>query len=523
VIWRALKPSRAEAAAALGSAVLFALAFPPLHLVVPVFVCLVPLAVFVARATNTASSARVGFWFALLAFGSTLYWIAVALLLFTKLAILAYIATVLCLGAIYGATLAILSSARRRTGWPMALLLPPLWVASEMLLMHLGDISFPWLPLALGVARAPHLAQLADLSGEHGLSAWIAVINGLLADAVLARRSWPAAARRVGLAVACGLALYGYGAWRLATTTTRPLAPIMAVQPNIPEDEKMQDMMRARAMSILLDRTRAGLAAGPRPALIVWPETALPDFLSNHADWPDSIRALAAATHTPLLFGVVDAQFYTATTYDYYNAAMLADSTGRLGTQAPYRKEFLVPIVERVPFVNPRWFAGLKYFGGFGRGGHPVPFRLPFGSVGVVICYESIFGDLFRFYRQEGADVVLNITNDAWFGETNAPYQHVAHLRLRAIENRIGVVQIANTGISEYVDPLGRVHGQTALSVPAAAVYDVATTSVHTLYDAWGDWIGYLSVAITLACLGAAVTKRRSPLAQPTDELQRTA
>jgi hypothetical protein len=173
VIWRALKPSTTEAGAALGSAVLFALAFPPLHLIVPVFVCLVPLAVFVGRRVETGATgaaARVGFWFALLAFGSTLYWIAVALLLFTKLAILAYIATVLCLGGIYAATLAILSMARRLTGWPMAVLLPPLWVASEMLLMHLGDISFPWLPLALGVSHSPHLAQLADVSGEHGLS-----------------------------------------------------------------------------------------------------------------------------------------------------------------------------------------------------------------------------------------------------------------------------------------------------------------------------------------------------------------
>jgi apolipoprotein N-acyltransferase len=509
VIWRALKPSTTEAGAALGSAVLFALAFPPLHLIVPVFVCLVPLAVFVGRRVetgDTGAAARVGFWFALLAFGSTLYWIAVALLLFTKLAILAYIATVLCLGGIYAATLAILSMARRLTGWPMAVLLPPLWVASEMLLMHLGDISFPWLPLALGVSHSPHLAQLADVSGEHGLSAFIAVINGLLADAVLTRRrAW-----NVGIAVACGIGLYAYGAWRLATITLRPLAPVLAVQPNIPEDEKMQQALRTKFIGILMDRTRAGLAAG-QPALIVWPETALPDFLVQHKDWSDSLRALAATSHVPLLFGVIDLQWYPNGTYDFYNAALLADTTGAISRQPPYRKEFLVPIVERVPFINPKWFAGLKYFGGFGRGSHPVPFALPFGKVGVVICYESIFGDLFQWYRQKGADAILNITNDAWFGETNAPYQHVAHLRLRAIENRIGIVQVANTGISEYVDPVGRAHGQTTLSTPAAVVYHVETTDVRTLYDAWGDWIGYLSVVVTLAFFLASF--RRGPRA----------
>jgi apolipoprotein N-acyltransferase len=499
--WQALKPTRAEAAAALSSAVLFALAFPPLHLVVPVFVCLVPLAVFVARADRPASTARVGFWFALLAFGSTLYWIAVALLLWTKLAILAYIATVLSLGGIYAVVLAIMWHARRTTGWPMAVLVPPLWVASEMLLMHLSDLSFPWLPLALGVSHSPHLAQLADLSGEHGLSAWIALINGLLADAWLLRRS---RMKLVGLAAVLGIALYGYGAWRLATIALRPLAPILAVQPNIPEDDKMQEALRTKFIGILMNETRAGLR-GERPALVVWPETALPDFLSNHADWPDSIRTLATASQTPLLFGVIDLRWYPDKTYDFYNAALLADSTGAITTQPPYRKSYLVPIVERVPFVNPHWFAGLKYFGGFGRGEHPVPFRLPFGLVGVVICYESIFGDLFRVYRNQGTDAILNITNDAWFGETNAPYQHVAHLRLRAIENRLGVVQVANTGISEYVDPLGRVHGATALSTPAAVVYDVETTDVRTLYDAWGDWVGYLACIVTVAFFVAAI------------------
>jgi apolipoprotein N-acyltransferase len=506
--WLGLRPTRAEALAALGGAVLFALAFPPLQLVVPVFVCLVPLAVFVARCERPGQAGRVGFWFAILAFGSTLYWIAVALLLFTKLALLAYAATVLCLGAIYAGALVILWHARRMTRWPMAVLVPPIWVASEMLLMHLGDIAFPWLPLALGVSHSPHLSQLADISGEHGLSLFIAMVNGLVADAVIDRKE---RVRSAALAVAMGIVLYAYGAWRLdkVTPLIRPLAPMLAVQPNIPEDEKMQEAMRTKAIGILMNETRAGLHADT-PALVVWPETALPDFLVNHTNWPDSIRALTRESHAPLLFGVIDVQWYPNGTYDFYNAALLADSTGRITNQAPYRKEFLVPIVERVPFVNPRWFAGLKYFGGFGRGHDPVPFQLPFGRVGVVICYESIFGDLFREYRQKGTDAILNITNDAWFGETNAPWQHVAHLRLRAIENRIGIVQVANTGISEYVDPVGRVHDATKLTVAAATVFNVGTTSVRTLYDLWGDWIGYLAVIVTAAFVVASSLRRKA-------------
>src|SRR4029077_3332881 len=126
------------------------------------------------------------------------------------------------------------------------------------------------------------------------------------------------------------------------------------------------------------------------------------------------------------------------------------------------------------------------------------------GRISVLICYESIFPDLSRHYRLHGADLLANITNDAWFGRSVAPYQHVAHLRLRAIENRVGIVRSANTGISEYVDPLGRVQGATALFVAAAPTFDVETSHVRTPYVRWGDWIGMLAAALTLALCVAA-------------------
>ncbi len=503
---RVLRPSRAELTAAVGASLLFALAFPPLRLFVPAFVCLVPLAVAVDRAPTAGSAARVGLWFGLLGYGANLYWIAVALSIFTWLASLGYVAALVWLAPWFALTTAALWAARRFTGWPFAVLLPTVWVCSELVLLHLGDLAFPWLTLGLAVSTFPHFAQLADLSGVHGLTAWIAITNGLIADAILTRRR---VAVRVAGILALGAGVYAYGTWRLATTPLRALAPIAVIQPNVPEDEKIQEANRPRFMGIMASATRAGLVRGPKPALIVWPEASLPDFLSNHGEWRDSLRALAAETHTPLLFGVLDVTWLSPVSYDYFNAAELADSTGQLGAQPAYHKEYLVPIVERVPFVNPRWFEGLKYFGGFGRGVDPEPFQLPFGRLGVLICYESIFPDLARHYRRSGADVLANITNDAWFGRSMAPYQHVAHLRLRAIENRIGIVRAANTGISEYVDPLGRVHGATDLFVPAARTYDAQTTSVITPYVRWGDWIGGVAAVSTLALVAGYLTSRR--------------
>jgi apolipoprotein N-acyltransferase len=285
----------------------------------------------------------------------------------------------------------------------------------------------------------------------------------------------------------------------------RPLAPVAVVQPNVPEDVKLREENRRRFIGIMAGATREALAAAD-PALVVWPETALPGFIVDHPDWVDSVRTLVGIEGAPILFGTIDLEwvdaFSTPPKYNYYNAALLADSLGRIDAQPPYRKKYLVPIVERVPFLNPQWFSGIDYFGGFGRGGEPPPFALSFGEVGTLICYESIYPQHARAFRQKGADLLANITNDAWFGHSSAPWQHFAHMRLRAIETRMAAVRSANTGISAYIDPLGRVVEATGLFVPAVHTWNVQTSDVITPYVRFGDWIGWLCLAGTAAiCL----------------------
>jgi apolipoprotein N-acyltransferase len=521
-VFRALKPSRTEAIAALASGALFALAFPPFPLVLPVFLCLIPFAVLIARladepGTSIWSAARVGFWFGLLGYGCNLYWIAVALSLFTWLASIGYVGALIWLTPYVAATGAALFAARRATGWPLAVLVPIVWVALEVVLNYLSDLAFPWLPLGLGLASHPVMIQFADISGVRGVSFWIALVNGLLADAWLARQRVPAVAARVAGVLAIVVVMWGYGSWRMRTTTLVPLSRIAVVQPNVPQEEKWQAENRERILGMVTTATRSILAK-EKPALIVWPEVALPGFFVEHPEWYDSLSALTNARRVPILFGVLDVEFHRSAAaapsepadYDYFNAAMLADSTGTF-TQKPYRKAFLVPVVERVPFLNPKWFSGLKYFGGFGRGVNAQPYALPFGKFGVLICYESVFPQASRRYRQLGADLLINITNDAWFGRTIAPYQHHAHLAIRAVENRIGVVRSANTGISGYIDPLGRVRDETALFVSAVRSYDAETTRVRTLYVRIGDWIGMLCCLATLAFVATAWRGRKNP------------
>jgi apolipoprotein N-acyltransferase len=533
--WRSLRPSGREAAGAVAGGLAFATAFPPIPGVLLIFVCLVPIAVGVARAADSGAPARVaarlGVWFTVVGFGLALYWIAVALSLFTPLAFLAYIGTIIGMSALVALTTTSLFVARRLTRWPLAILLPAAWVSLEILLAYFSDLAFPWFPLGLAVARHPAWAQAADLSGVHGLSVWIAATNGLLADAWLAAKPSPGAAPGAALAAAgwrqairrrgvivplvvivlLAAVVRGYGAWRLHTTVLEPLARIGIVQPNISEDEKMQRAMQGRFIVPLAALTRQE-EARDHPVLMLWPETALPDFLTHRPDWTDSLRSLARDASTPILFGMLDYTIFGPgpDDWDYFNAAALVDSTGRLGTQPAYHKKYLVPIVERVPFLNPRWFSGVQYFGGFGRGTSARPFNLPFGKVGVLICYESIFPQQSRAYRRNGADVIVNLTNDAWFGQGTAPYQHESHLRLRAIETRVGIVRAANTGISEYIDPLGRSFGALPLFVAGTAAYMAQTTTLRSPYVVIGDWAAIACVATTLVLMGLAFVRRRA-------------
>ena len=497
-------PRREEWAAIAGSTLLFAIAFPPFPLLVPAFFCLAPFAVALARRADQAGSvreaARIGFWFGMLGYACNLYWIAIALSIFTKLAIVGYIAALFVLAPVVAVAAMALFTLRRATKLPLALLLPIVWVASEVALNYMSDLSFPWLPLGLALSRTPVLAQAADLSGVRGLSFAIAAVNGLIADAWLLRGQRAAIERRLVSAVVIVAVMAGYGAWRMKTTQLLPLAPVAIVQPNIPQDEKWQAQNQSHILETLDEITRKRLADHDAK-LVLWPEAALPGFFVEHPEWRRDVMSMARGARTPILFGTLDNVWHGKGEYDYYNAAMLADSTGTIGSQPPYRKSFLVPIVERVPFVNPRWFSHLKYFGGYGRGQNTNPFVLSFGKVGVLICYESIFPQRSREFRRKGANMIVNITNDAWFGKSLAPYQHEAHLALRAIENRVGIVRAANTGISAYIDPLGVIHGETQLEVAASEVYDAQTTDVTTLYTRVGDWLGTLALLATVVGL----------------------
>jgi len=500
-------------------AVALAACYPPFRLPPLSFFAITPAVLLVRQAAESADPRRAfrwGWWYGLATQGVVLYWMIVALWHFTPFSALGYLATVAVLG-LATATL-FWFVVRLRLAAPAVPLwgaLPVAWTALEWLIGHLGDVSFPWLGLGTSLADAPVLVQWADLAGARGVTLWVAWCNVMIVEGAIGMREAGSGKRSsllrfLGPVVASVVLALGYGAWRMKTLPVREVGVVGLVQPNEGFREKWEPAHQNAVVAKLLAMSRQVMALG-RPQLVVWPEAAIPGYLFQHPAWDQAISSLAGASHTPILAGGLHADPYAPPPIPYYNAAFLYDSTGGRGHPV-YAKHYLVPITERVPFVPVRWMRrvpGLgRWSGGFARGRDLPVYETAIGRFGVVICYESAFEDLPRKYRARGADFLVNITNDAWFGRTSAPYQHASHLVLRAIETRMGVARAANSGISEFVDPLGRAYAATALDREAVVADRLRTSDVMTLYVRLGDWVGMLVVIATLGFTGVLLVQR---------------
>ena len=499
-------PSRRTVLLATATAVLLLVAYPPLSLVVPSFVALVPmlwaLEELRVRNATAAEAAWTGYWFGVFTHAITLYWMIIALWHFTPLSALGYAASVFVVLSPQWALAAwAVHRTATRTRIPAWLAFPLIWTAVEWLQGHYSDLPFPWLGLGSSLARVPMLVQWADIGGARGVTLWLAWAN-MMVFLALSRRAWKPAAVLVVTIVAA----LGYGSWRERTIVMRPVTTVAVLQPNVGFEEKREGRENIALLNQLLELSRRA-RQDTSVHLVAWPEAAVPDYLFRHRDWADSMSRLARELRTPILAGILDAEFTADGQGTGFNAAALVDSRGAF-TQPVYRKMYLVPIVERVPFVNPRWFSGLHWFGGFGVGDRFPVYRIPEGSFGVLICYESAFEALARRYRKDGADFLVNITNDGWYGRTWAPAQHASHLVMRAIENRVGIARSANTGISEFVDPLGYEHRRTPLMEERVESSPVLTTDVRTLYVRLGDWVALVAIIGALACVAASFMNR---------------
>jgi apolipoprotein N-acyltransferase len=304
--------------------------------------------------------------------------------------------------------------------------------------------------------------------------------------------------------------------WRADNLPTREAATVTVVQPNIPEHIKLDARAGIDSTFASLVRLLTTVAPGGQD-LIVLPEVVLRIFpeAEVHRGFLYPLMQWSRFARAPFLMGGLGFEGDIAGAFTPYNSAFAVDSMGLQDYR--YDKRYLVPFVERVPLVPPAWFGNLQYFGGFGVGeGWPL-LTVAGTDYGVLICYESSYAEGARRFRREGADVLLNITNDAWYGReplyarTTALWQHPAHMVMRAIENRVGVARAANTGISMFIDPVGRVQEATNLFEEDIRAARVSTTDVITLYTRFGDVLGGGSALAALVLVLASIRLARRP------------
>lgn len=482
------------------SGLLLVLAFPHFNIEILSWVALVPW-LWAIRKKSPARASLLGLVTGLVFFTGLLYWIYNVLTEYGHLPAVVSIIFLIVLAAYLALYFSIFSFilrwAAEKTNLSEIFFAPPLWVSLEYARSFLFS-GFPWELLGYSQFLTLPLVQIADTTGVYGISFLIVLINVALSRlaAGLAEREWKSALQEV-LAGVMLLALTGiYGHYRLMgldqkAKEEKPFR-VALVQGNIRQDVKWDPQYQEETVKIYSDLTRN--LRPSRPELIIWPETATPFFFQNAYPFQPRILDLARQVGSPLLFGSPAFDRDGRRTH-YYNSAFLVSPEKKI--LGRYDKIHLVPFGEYAPLSGFLGFTRdiIGAIGDFtaGKGVHTLP--LPQADCGVLICYEVIFPDLTRQFVAEGARFLVNITNDAWFGRTAAPYQHLSMATLRAVENRVPIVRAANTGISALIDSSGRITSSTDLFTREVLSGIIYLGKARTFYAEYGDVFSY-------ACLG---------------------
>jgi apolipoprotein N-acyltransferase len=440
-------------------------------------------------------------------FAATLYWLVETMTTFgglpTALSVFAAFLLVAYLSLFPAVFALLVARATRSLGVRAILLAPAFWVTTELGRQYVWD-GFPWALLGYSQVTWLPIAQLASLVGVYGLSGLLAVASSAVAFAMVAR----GAGRWVPLA-ATGLLVSGIALWGSARLSRGDLnaagdtVRVAVLQGNIAQEDKWDPAKSDSITDNYMQMTRQALSQGA--TFIIWPESSTPFYFENDLLRGGAIRRLATEGRATLLIGSDQLEPIKATPSPvkaeprYYNAAFLVRPDGSIG--AVYRKMHLVPFGEYVPAKRLLFFVGtiVAAASDFSAGTEPVLLPVDGHKVSTAICYEVIYASLMRQFVKEGSELLTTITNDAWYGRSSAPFQHWDQAALRAIEGGRYLARAANTGISGFVDPYGRVLRKSALFEQKILVEDLKFLRHRTLYSRIGDTVAWLSLALTAA------------------------
>lgn len=508
--------SRKDLVLAFSSGILPVLAFSPLDLFPVAFIAIVPLLISL-RDKGFKESFYQGMMSGFVYFLGTVYWVSHSMHVYGYVPIAAtlFAVVLLCLYlALYVGVFSIFFSYLcDRSAVPASVTAPFLWVALEFIRTY-ALTGFPWSVLGYTQYSFLTLIQIADITGVYGISFLIVAVNGMLFDVITyksnnagpflsARRSFRTSI--VFTAVLLLLAI-SYGITQRGTVNDSRQVRAGVIQGNIPQDRKWDKAFQHDVIQRYEKLTNE--ASAESPDLIVWPESALPFIFGAQKELTEEIVDFQKQLGSYLLFGSVTARGGRGANSRLANSALLLSPEGNV--ISTYDKMHLVPFGEYVPLKKFLPFIDklVTAVGDFEPGKEYVVMETPFAKLGNLICYEIIFPGLVREFVHHGAGVLVTITNDAWFGRTSAPYQHFAMAVFRAVENRVPVIRAANTGISGFIDPEGRIVNKSEIFVEASLTESVPLGRVTSAYTRFGDVFAWLCTAGSLLMIFLRILQR---------------
>ena len=476
------------------SALLLILAYPNFNLGFLAWVSVVPL--FFGLENNNAKQRFIkGYLFGVVFFSGALYWLFNVSVPGTFLVVfsVSFAPAIFC-----GLYLPV-----KRYPLYGIVYVPSAWVFTEYLRTHLFT-GFPWALLGYSQSSNIPLIQIANITGAYGVSFLIILVNfGLY----LALRKSPRRFYILAFIFILIGATWAYGERVIKHVYPSQTLKVSVIQGNIPQNIKWDPKYRDLIIDRYIRLTKDAIAEG-KPDLVVWPETSLPGYMEEK-DLRKAISDLARSEKTHLLIGTLHGEGLNA-----FNSACLISDGGEVLER--YDKIHLVPFGEYIPFEGKiRWLRSRidKPTGDFIKGKTYTVFKFKTKEAPVhsffscLVCYEDIFPELSRRFVRDGARFLINVTNDAWFGKTGAPYQHLQGSIFRAVENHVPVVRAANTGVSCIIDPYGRVTGvvrklRDEICVDGYATGTIRTASTKTSYTRFGDIFSWICIILVFLKLG---------------------
>jgi apolipoprotein N-acyltransferase len=476
---------------------LLVLSLPKPDLYPLAWIALAPLLFVVSRMKSASWVMTTSYVAGVVFFAGTCYWITETMAIYGGLSPVLAVGVGLLFALTFGLYFVLfalgLHLAVKKFGAPGLFFAAPLWVTVELLRSVLFS-GFPW--MLSGYALVPYagILQVATWTGVYGLSFIATAVNSIIAYALLQRSvRWIAAAAAV-IVMAWLLPVFG------RTPSDDPIK-VRLVQTNISLDQPWQ---KPDSDDLLRELIKLSVSDGGSPRLVVWPETPAPFYLTQDAEFRTRMQSVARQLGAYFLVGYIDMVGEGAS-----NSAGLLSPAGDQISR--YDKMHLVPFGEYVPLKRLLFFAEslTRQVGEFVPGSDYTISDVEGHKFSTIICYESIFPNLVRQFVKRGSSLIVLITNDGWFGESSAPYQHLRMGVVRAVENRRYIVRNANTGISAIIDPYGRIESQTPIGVRMVLDGTAYFRSDRTFYTQYGDVFAYANVLSVIVLLARRKHARR--------------